>query len=451
MTSLRENFETSVLSGYRTVTGGYASEHVDIRSMNQDGRIGKIPIHFLARFTMDELKDSIEPDASPVGELGVNVRRPGDNWDCVLSPGDNVVSRSKPGLKPDLGFVCDFTGTNDFISYILRPVFALPSEPEDYAISLSGYTTSDIFYLVLPDIPPQVSLASSWVMISDVANATTSSAWKMAPLGGVGVTQSDSLISFPLSAFSSLPSEIASVRLSFACSDGSTLPTVYVSEIGIRKTSTTWRPMDIDTRHDALVRTGASSTGEVVGTIPSSQPQMIWANADDSRIEVLGGITVAEFNSGDLPALETSAIKFLGDVDIRPDDDTDIHEISSNFSISCWARLNADSLVANRPMGLVAKWERTYDAETDTYGVEHGSYRFGITPSGELRFQLASSTYTSSGAGIAIDTWYHLAVTRNGTALKMYVNGEEVSSHTVSSSVTTDATAPFSLAAWSSY
>lgn len=453
MTShLRENFESSSLTGYRTVSGGYAAEHTDIRTMRQTGPRAKVPLHFLSRFTMDQLEDAIAPNATPVGQLGVNERRPGDNWVCVLSPGNNVAARNKPGLREDIGFTCSVTGTNDFISAVSRPTFAFPGEPLSYSINTSAYASSDIFYLVIPEIPSQINLSSSWVMVSSDINATTSSTWKMAPLSGTGITKTGSVISFPLSAFSSLPTSIASVRLSFACSSGSSSTKVYVSEIGIRKANTTWRPMDVDTLHDYLNRSGANySTGELIGPRPTSQPQMIWGDSSNNRIRVLGGTAVAEFNSGHLPALEESAIRFYGDVDIRPKDDENIHEMSSNFSITCWVRLNADSFAATRNLGIAAKWEQTYDPATDTYGTEHGSYRFGVTSSGELRMQLGTSVYTSSGAGLVADTWYHLAATRSSGTLKMYANGSLVSTHSVGNTVTTDNTAPFSLGAWSSY
>lgn len=452
MTLLSENFDDPKLPGYRSVTGGYSTDHVDIRTMRQYGPESKIPIHFLCRFTMDELEDAIAPNATPVGELAINQRRPGDEWVCVLSPGDNVVPRNKPGRREDVGFVCEVTGTNDFISAVKRPTFSFPGEPLDYTINLSSFTSSDICYVVVPEIPTQIDLAASWLMVSSDINATTSSTWKMVPLSGTGITKTGSVISFPLSSFSSLPTSIASVRLSFSCSSGASSPVVYVSEIGIRKSSATWRPMDVDTRHDYLTRSGANyATGDGVGSRPTSQPQMIWGDSSNNRIKVLGGTAVAEFNSGDLPGFEEGAIRFYGDVDLRPYGNQDIHEMSSNFSITCWVKLNAESFAATRNLGIAAKWEQTYDPATDTYGTEHGSYRFGATSSGELRMQLGEDVYTSSGAGLVADTWYHLAATRSGGTLKMYVNGSLVSTHSVGNTVTTDNTAPFSLATWSSY
>ena len=55
--------------------------------------------------------------------------------------------------------------------------------------------------------------------------------------------------------------------------------------------------------------------------------------------------------------------------------------------------------------------------------------------SGELRFLAANNTFlTTSSAGIAINTLYHIALVKNGTTLTAYVNGVSKGSATVSGS-----------------
>ncbi len=435
-----------MLGGYRTVTGGYGSEHSDVRSMNQNGVYGIIPLHFLTRRTTSLLSEF------RMSELQINTRRPGDGWLAHL--GASIISREKPGLKPEIGFVCDGE-VSDFTSTITRPEFALPKEPANYDIDLNNFASNDIVYLTVPEISPDIDLTQSWVMFSNIEDAELDDAsWRMVPLSGVGVTQSNRQIYFDVSALGSVAPDdnfIASVRLSLK--DTASESTMYVSDIGIRKHDASWNPMEINTRFDSLSRASAEIGGGILGELPVSQPQMIWANDDNSRISVLGGAFVADFNTGSLPYSEPSAIRFHGgDVVIKPVVDPElVHEISANFSISCWVRFTEESFSSSRPMGIAAKYVEPIDEETNAYDPEagHGSYRFAVTPDGEVLFQLGLETYTTSGAGISAGEWHYIVVTRDSDQLKVYLDAELVETFAVSSSVDEDPTAPFSIGAWS--
>jgi len=417
--------------------------------MDQNGVYGIIPLHFLTRKTCSQIS------GFRMSELQINTRRPGDGWIARLSA--SIVSREKPGLKPELGFVCNGAGaTSDFTSTITRPEFALPKEPANYDIDLNNFASNDIVYLTVPEVSSNIDLTQSFIMFSNVQNAALNSAsWRSVALSGTGITQSNRQIYFAVSkipAVSSGANSIASVRLSLK--DTASGSRMYVSDIGIRKYGSSWKPMKVNTRFDSLVRSSAKTGVGILGDLPVSEPKMIWANSDNSRVKALGGVFVADFNTGSLPYSEPNAIRFNGgDVVIQPvQTPNSIHEITSNFSISCWVRLTSASFSSGRPMGLAAKYVEPIDPSTGRYDptAGHGSYRFAVTSAGEILFQLNTQTYTTSGAGVSAGNWNYIVVTRSGTALKIYLNAVLVGTFTVSSSVDTDATAPFSIGAWSS-
>lgn len=457
MTSLNENFETSTLTGYRG--GTTLQKHEDIRAMKQTGERRSIPTHYLTRFTIAELS------GVALSDLKINVRSPGDNW---TTSNGSIITRENVGLKPEIGFVCDAPNTsNVFTSIISRPKFAMPIEPLDYSIDISGYSDSAIIYLTVPELSSDIDLAQSFIMFSHLSNNT---AWRMVPLSGTGITQSNRQIYFAkellLSPYGSTPAsgstpayiatendKILSVRLSLRrISSSGTAPRLYVSEIGIRDAGSTWSPMKVNTRSSSLVRSSAKPGFGILGEIPTPS-QTIWANEDNSRISVLGGTLVADFNTGNLPEESPGAIHFNGgDVAFQPvQNAATTHEMTSSFSIACWAKFDSASFASGRTMGIVSKYVEPFNETSGTYDSSHGSYRLGVTTAGEIVFQLAATTYTttaSGGATISPNTWYHIVVTREGTSLKIYVNSVLISTQTVSASVVTDS-APFSIGTWS--
>lgn len=446
MTSLNENFETSTLTGYRG--GTTLQKHEDIRAMKQTGERGSIPAHYLTRFTVDEL------DGVALSDLKINVRSPGDNWTTTTG---SIITRENVGLKPEIGFVCDTPNTsNVFTSTISRPKFAMPIEPLNYSIDISGYSSSAIIYLTVPELSSDIDLTQSFIMFSHLSNNTE---WRTVPLSGTGITQSNRQIYFAKSALGtptgglSQNDKILSVRLSLRrISSSGTAPRLYVSEIGIRDAGSTWSPMKVDTRSSSLVRSSAKPGFGILGEIPTPS-QTIWANEDNSRISVLGGTLVADFNTGNLPEESPGAIHFNGgDVSFQPvQNAATTHEMTSNFSIACWAKFDSASFASGRTMGIVSKYVEPFNETSGTYDSSHGSYRLGVTTAGEIVFQLAATTYTTTASGgptISPNTWYHIVVTREGTSLKIYVNSVLISTQTVSASVVTDP-APFSIGTWS--
>lgn len=101
---------------------------------------------------------------------------------------------------------------------------------------------------------------------------------------------------------------------------------------------------------------------------------------------------------------------------------------SGDFTIDCWIRHGSSSV----DYGILNKG----DFSTSTRAFDFFIYG----PSGSRRpfFSYTSdgsTTTTVQGSGIDLlaDTWYHLAVVRYGTSLKIYVNGTSVASNTIGS------------------
>lgn len=75
---------------------------------------------------------------------------------------------------------------------------------------------------------------------------------------------------------------------------------------------------------------------------------------------------------------------------------------------------------------------------------------FGHIRTGQVRFvynAAGGTTVSTSGITLAINNWYHLAFVKNGTNLKIYVNGTERASATYVT-VTTPASRPLSIGSY---
>ena len=88
---------------------------------------------------------------------------------------------------------------------------------------------------------------------------------------------------------------------------------------------------------------------------------------------------------------------------------------SGSFTVECWVNLQnytTDGIVTKR--------------RTDT--LLTGSWGIFVTTSGFIRFQGVgwASTYTATTGAIPLNTWTHIAVSRSGTNLSVYVNGVRV-------------------------
>lgn len=101
-----------------------------------------------------------------------------------------------------------------------------------------------------------------------------------------------------------------------------------------------------------------------------------------------------------------------------------INILSGNFTVECW--FNSEVVSGIRP--LMAQWNQTSGSEGWMLRLESnntiGFYHAGATPG-------LTATLTSSSAA-NMGTWNHVAVTRNGSSLTMWLNGASVSTATSS-------------------
>jgi len=90
---------------------------------------------------------------------------------------------------------------------------------------------------------------------------------------------------------------------------------------------------------------------------------------------------------------------------------------TANFTIEMWVLLNTASTV----QGICEASQLTAIAGRFYLRLEGGKFRFGSYP--------ISDSLVSNQISVA-STWYHLAVSRSGTLLKMFLNGTQVDSET---------------------
>ena len=99
---------------------------------------------------------------------------------------------------------------------------------------------------------------------------------------------------------------------------------------------------------------------------------------------------------------------------------------SGDFTIDCWIRHGSSSI----DYGILNKGD--YDSSTRAFDLfvygQSGSRRPYFVYSSD-----GSTTTTVQGSGIDLlaDTWYHIAVVRYGTSIKIYVDGTSVANSTI--------------------
>jgi hypothetical protein len=70
-----------------------------------------------------------------------------------------------------------------------------------------------------------------------------------------------------------------------------------------------------------------------------------------------------------------------------------------------------------------------------TFDNEANTMRIGTTPSKDIWMKIGSTSLESTGGKIRAAKWFHLAVTRSGSAVKIYINGSSVATTTASDTI----------------
>ena len=95
-------------------------------------------------------------------------------------------------------------------------------------------------------------------------------------------------------------------------------------------------------------------------------------------------------------------------------------QLPADFTIELWARLNVVTTSSNIPFVVLGNSSST------------GNWQFDINASNNLRLQYNVTGDLSASTGLTANTWHHLAVVRSGTTVKIYKDGTEVASGTIS-------------------
>ncbi|MBI2028911.1 hypothetical protein HYT02_00645 [Candidatus Gottesmanbacteria bacterium] len=120
-------------------------------------------------------------------------------------------------------------------------------------------------------------------------------------------------------------------------------------------------------------------------------------------------------------------------------------DFTTSYSIEAWVYF--DNLNAGYP--IVTKWkgagdQRSYSFATDFNAGNFDEFYLAVDDDG---FAPGDAFVTSTNANLTTSTWYHLAATYSGSAVKLYKNGVELSTSTSGTlpSTTFDSTAKLSI------
>jgi hypothetical protein len=127
--------------------------------------------------------------------------------------------------------------------------------------------------------------------------------------------------------------------------------------------------------------------------------------------------TVAKFDGTPATGLNFDGI----DDYVRVPDNWTLDFGSNNFTVECWTmKLASSSNYSNS--GVAGKWNTSTAAGTNEWLLQNTSDGNNNRPA--FSIESGTTTYTVSGTtSMALNTWYHLAAVRDGSILKLYVNG----------------------------
>jgi len=110
---------------------------------------------------------------------------------------------------------------------------------------------------------------------------------------------------------------------------------------------------------------------------------------------------------------------------------------AANITVEAW--LNYDNWSTSSSAVAVSRWDTT---------TANGSWRLGRTTTSQFRFSvyINGQTYSVQGStGKSTSTWYHVVGTYNGTTLRLFVNGVQEDSSTISQGSLPSSGAPLSV------
>jgi concanavalin A-like lectin/glucanase superfamily protein/fibronectin type III domain protein len=112
-----------------------------------------------------------------------------------------------------------------------------------------------------------------------------------------------------------------------------------------------------------------------------------------------------------------SALLFDGIDDLVTMADSPSLQLSSGMTLSAWVY----------PTGMQSGWRTIVQIDMDAYSLYASGDMGALHPAGGGTFDEMGS-YITGPAAIPVNAWSHLALTYDGESLRLYANGEEISS-----------------------
>ena len=132
-----------------------------------------------------------------------------------------------------------------------------------------------------------------------------------------------------------------------------------------------------------------------------------------STAESKFGGTSAYFDGGDYLQMSSSGFDFG----------------TGDFTIEFWQKMNSTSIAVNNQYGILQTSDQVGGFKTSyTSGI---LVAFGVNGNGSITTNAAGTSITSSAGVLTADSWEHVAVTRYNGTVKIFINGTQVATGSV--------------------
>ena len=163
---------------------------------------------------------------------------------------------------------------------------------------------------------------------------------------------------------------------------------------------------------DGVIGTGWLSTTKLVSSFNGADGAVAYTDPIQGAYTFEGG---SELDSGVSGLLGTACLKLNGSTGYTTlPDSADWNFGTVDFTIKARVRFNA-----------IGSYQDIMGQGTDANNI----LEFGLTNGNQIRFIATTgasswaASYVSTDASIVADTWYHIAVVRNGASFKIYIDG----------------------------
>jgi len=117
---------------------------------------------------------------------------------------------------------------------------------------------------------------------------------------------------------------------------------------------------------------------------------------------------------------------------------SDLVVINGSASLNLGSAMTQEAWVyPTAPTSFQSTWSTILHRETDAYYLHVSSPQGSLRPAGGATYN-GSESYVASPSVIPLNAWTHLAVTYDGTMMKLYVNGVQVASKAASGTIETN-------------